>query len=262
MVCERVVGYAISILGPDDPTTLRIKANLAVAYRWQGQWDRSEEIYVGINDAIERAGSDHDLSLKGSVLAGFARVMHQRGRYHEAEELHHQRLKMYKEEFGDDHPIVFESLMELKILYQAFGRIAEAEQVAAQVMQMSKARLGPDHIVTLWNREAMVDSLCRKGQWEEAERLCAHLLNSVKLKLGENHPGTLITVATRGYIWKNMGRIEEAIPVLRGCVDSLGRILGLNTRMPLGGQRFWQNGNKNNNGNKNDRRAVEEVPAL
>lgn len=44
--------------------------------------------------------------------------------------------------------------------------------------------------------------------------------------LGENHPSTLTSMANLAFTWKSQGRLDEALALMRRCVEFQQRILG------------------------------------
>lgn len=51
------------------------------------------------------------------------------------------------------------------------------------------------------------------------------MLEISKTKLGVDHPSTLSGMNNLAHTWKDLGRDEDAIQLMRDCVEGRGRVL-------------------------------------
>ncbi|KAK4117981.1 hypothetical protein N657DRAFT_659810 [Parathielavia appendiculata] len=100
------------------------------------------------------------------------------------------------------------------------GQWKDAERFQLGAIELREEVLGSDHPSTLTSMANLASTYWEQGRWEEAEKLF------VQTKLGADHPDTLTsmanlasTMANLAFIWKDMGRHEDALGLLQTCVD-------------------------------------------
>jgi hypothetical protein len=90
---------------------------------------------------------------------------------------------------------------------------------------------------TYWNQ----------GRWDEAEVLQAKQLELCSKKLGQRHPDTLISMKNLVFVWKGMGRHEDALGLLQTCFDLRQQVLGAShpyTASTLSTLKAWRKENE------------------
>ncbi|KAK4119140.1 hypothetical protein N657DRAFT_582270, partial [Parathielavia appendiculata] len=65
-----------------------------------------------------------------------------------------------------------------------------------------------------------------QGRWEEAEVPQAKELELCSSSLGQRQPDTLICMENLAFIWKDMGRHEDALDLRQACFDVQQQVLG------------------------------------
>ncbi|KAK3339782.1 hypothetical protein B0T25DRAFT_594492 [Lasiosphaeria hispida] len=157
------------------------------------------------------------------------------------------RKRMLGEEHHDALCIVWPSW--LQHVYQ--GRWKEAEPLERQALVVRKAVLGEEHADTLLSMANLASTMvnlagtCRnQGRWKEAEELEVQMMEVRKRVLGEEHPDTLTTeelelqviearkrvlgersMANLAFTWRSQGRLNEALDLIRRCVEFQQQIL-------------------------------------
>ncbi|PSN59135.1 hypothetical protein BS50DRAFT_580217, partial [Corynespora cassiicola Philippines] len=90
-------------------------------------------------------------------------------------------------------------------VYFGEGWWSEAEKLFVQVMETRKVKLGDDHPSTLTSMANLASTYWNQGRWDDAEKL-----------------------DNLAFTWKRQGRHAEAIALMRQCVQSRYRKLGVN----------------------------------
>jgi hypothetical protein len=71
----------------------------------------------------------------------------------------------------------------------------------------------------------VADAYSRGGRWDEAETLQRQVMKTLKKKLGADHPDTLTSMANLAFTWKAQCRSEEAVVLMRQCIQQRQRVL-------------------------------------
>ena len=113
-------------LGPDHPSTLTARNNLAGAYQTAGRLDEAVPLYEQtLKDRTRILGPHHpDTLTTRNNLAGAYQTA---GRLHEAITLFEQNLKDFEDLLGPHHPHTLNTRHRLADAYRAAGRTDEAE---------------------------------------------------------------------------------------------------------------------------------------
>jgi tetratricopeptide (TPR) repeat protein len=178
--CERV-------LGPDHPSTLTTRNNLAYAYRAAGRAAEAIPLHEQTLAAREQAlGPDHPSTL--TSRNNLAEDYREAGRAAEAIPLHEQTLADRERVLGPDHPHTLASRNNLAAAYQEAGRAAEAIPLHEQTLAALERVLGPDHPHTLGSRNNLAVAYEAAGRAAEAISLFEQILAAQERGLGPDHP--------------------------------------------------------------------------
>ena len=132
------------LLGPDHPSVLASRGNLAIAYRAAGR--AAEAIALHERTAADRErilGPDHPDTMNSRNNLGNAyRAV---GRSVEAAALHERTAADRDRILGPDHPDTADSSNNLANAYRAAGRIDEAVPLYERTLAHRERILGPDH---------------------------------------------------------------------------------------------------------------------
>ena len=120
------VTRAGDVLGPDHPSTLASRNNLAYAYRDAGRLDDAIPLFEqNLEDRTRILGPDHPDTL--TSRNNLANAHHDGGRLDEAIALFEQNLNDFEDLLGAQHPHSLLSRNNLAGAYRAAGRAEEAE---------------------------------------------------------------------------------------------------------------------------------------
>ena len=212
-------------LGPDHPSTLASRNNLASAYQYAGRLDEAIALFEQtLEDSTRTLGPHHPNTLiTRSNLAG---AYQDAGRLEEAITLFEQTLEDRTRTLGPHHPHTLASRNNLAGAYQDAGRLDEAIVLFEQNLEDSTRTLGPHHPDTLASRNNLAYTYRDTGRLEEAITLFEQTLEDRTRTLGPHHPPTLTSRNNLAYTYRDTGRLEEAITLyestLNTQIDTLG----------------------------------------
>ncbi|KAK6811373.1 hypothetical protein RU639_012792 [Aspergillus parasiticus] len=225
----QVIELSKQVLGPEHPDTLISITNLASTYRNQGRWKEAEELEVQVIELSKQVlGPEHPDTL--TSMANLASTYWNQGRWKEAEELEVQVMEHHKQILGPEHPDTLTSIANLALTYWNQGRWKEAEELQLQVIEHRKQVLGPEHPNTLTSIANLASTYWDQRRWKEAEELEVQVMELSKQVLGLEHPDTLTSMANLAYTWKLLGKVQDALALMKKCVEL--RQTGKEQRIP------------------------------
>ena len=212
-------------LGPDHPSTLASRNNLASAYRDAGRIDEAIPLYEQtLEDSTRILGPHHpDTLISRNNLAN---AYQDAGRLDEAIPLHEQTLEDRTHILGPNHPRTLTSRNNLANAYQEAGRLEDAITLYRQNLQDRTRLVGPNHPDTLATRNNLANAYRDAGKIEEAIPLLEQNLKDCTRILGPDHPHTLLSRNNLANAYQTAGRLDEAITLLEQNLKDCIRILG------------------------------------
>ena len=196
-------------LGPDHPSTLTARNNLAGAYQTAGRLDEAIPLYEqNLEDRTRILGPHHPDTL--TARNNLAYAYHDAGRLNEAIPLHEQNLEDRTRILSPHHPDTLNSRNNLAGAYQAAGRLNEAIPLYQQNLEDRTRILGPDHPDTLLSRNNLANAYQAAGRLNEAITLYEQTLEDRTRILGPRHPDTLNSRDNLAGAYRAAGRIEDA----------------------------------------------------
>ena len=157
-------------LGPDHPSTLASRNNLAYAYRDAGRLDEAIALYEQtLEDHTRILGPHHPNTL--TSRNNLASAYDNAGRLDEAIALYEQTLEDRTRILGPHHPHTLTSRHNLAYAYQTAGRLDEAIPLHEQNLKDRTRILGPHHPDTLASRNNLASAYRAAGRIEEAKAL-------------------------------------------------------------------------------------------
>ena len=212
-------------LGPDHPSTLASRNNLADAYRDAGRLDEAIALYEQIlEDRTRILGPHHPSTLTSRNNLAYA--YQDAGRLNDAITLYEQNLKDLEGLLGPDHPDTLTSRHNLAYAYQDAGRLNDAITLYEQNLKDLEGLLGPDHPHTLQARNNLASAYRAAGRLDEAITLYEQTLTDRTRILGPHHPDTLTSRNNLASAYRDAGRLDEAIALHEQNLIDLTHILG------------------------------------
>ncbi len=214
-------------LGPDHPSTLASRNNLANAYRDAGRLDEAITLHrQTLEDHTRILGPHHPNTLVSRN--NLANAYQDAGRLDEAIALHKQTLEDRTRILGPHHPNTLVSRNNLASAYRDAGRLDEAITLYEQTLEDRTRILGPHHPDTLVSRDNLAGAYQTAGRLDEAITLYEQTLKDFENLLGPNHPDTLTTQDNLAITYRTAGRLSEALPLLEQTLTDRSCTLGPN----------------------------------
>jgi serine/threonine protein kinase/tetratricopeptide (TPR) repeat protein len=148
--------------------------------------------------------------VKASLLRTIGRTYTALGLYEQAEPQLRKALKVFRENLGDEHLEVIESLNDLGNLLGIKGALDEAESTLRQALAISEKRLGPQNPMTIKIKVNLAEQLGEHRDLDEATQLLEAALSARRARLGENHADVAETLDRLSKIALRRGRWAEA----------------------------------------------------
>ena len=157
-------------LGPDHPSTLASRNNLASAYRAAGRLDAAIALHEqNLEDRTHILGPHHpDTLASRNNLAG---AYQDAGRLDAAIALHEQNLEDRTHILGAHHPHTLTTRNNLANAYRDTGRLDEAIPLYEQNLKDRTRLLGPHHPHTLISRDNLASAYRAAGRFDDADKL-------------------------------------------------------------------------------------------
>ena len=157
-------------LGPDHPSTLTSRNNLAGAYRDAGRLDEAIALFEQtLEDRTRILGPHHPDTL--TSRHHLASAYRDAGRLDEAIALFEQTLEDRTHILGPHHPHTLTTRHNLAYTYQDAGRLNEAITLYEQTLEDRTHILGPHHPDTLTSRNNLAEAYRAAGRFEDADKL-------------------------------------------------------------------------------------------
>jgi tetratricopeptide (TPR) repeat protein len=201
-----------SRLGPDHPSTLTGRNNLALAYLATGRADDAVRLHEGVLKALEsRLGPDHPNTLSSrNNLAG---AYHAAGRTADAVPLLEEVLKARESRLGADHPQTLASRDNLARVYQSLGRWAESEAVLRACLAI-REKATPDGWARFDTMSMLGGALLGQRRYAEAEPLVVPGYEGMKAREGRIPPPSRRYLAEAALqvvrLYERWGKTEQA----------------------------------------------------
>ena len=206
-------------LGPDHPSTLISRNNLANAYQDAGRLNDAITLYEQtLDDRTHILGPRHpDTLLSRNNLAETYRAA---GRLDEAITLHEQNLKDSEDLLGPHHPHTLLSRNNLAVDYHDAGRLNDAITLHEQNLKDFENLLGPHHPHTLTARNNLAIAYHNASRLDEAIPLFEQTLEDRTRILGRRHPDALLSRDNLAGTYRAAGRFEDAEKLFETPSDS------------------------------------------
>ena len=203
------VTRAGDVLGPDHPSTLASRNNLAYAYRDAGRLDDAIPLFEqNLEDRTRILGPDHPDTL--TSRNNLANAYQAAGRLTDAIPLFEQNLDDRTRILGPHHPHTLTSRNNLANAYQAAGRLDDAIPLFEQNLDDRTRILGPHHPHTLTSRNNLAYVYQDAGRLDDAIPLFEQTRTDFEDLLGPHHPVTLTLRNNLASAYRAAGRTEEA----------------------------------------------------
>ncbi len=222
---ERAVQIWTRTTGPDGPSALISRHNLADTLGRRGRYADSERLERATLDASRRVfGPVHPNTLRS--MASLAISIENAGRLQEAEQLNRKAVDLARKALGDDDSDTLRATNSLGTVLQREARFTEAEKYHAEVLQRRRRVLGPENPQTLITMQGLAGDFRGQGKFVEAEALDREVLAIRRRIFGDAHQHTLSSRLDLARDIARQNRYAEAERLNRESLGIARRALG------------------------------------
>jgi serine/threonine-protein kinase len=209
---ERLVREALekdtALLGPRHPSVARDTTALGQILESRGAYDKAIPVLEQAVALNSQTGSD-PLDLAAS-LSELANTQFYVGHYDVSGTLNNRVIGIYRQVYGDKHPLIADALINLGAIEQERGRFVPAEQFHRQALDIYRSWYGPDHPETASALTMVARALVQQNKLDEAGALMRDALGIQEHVYGPVHPRVASALNEVGNIQLRQGRLDEA----------------------------------------------------
>jgi len=216
-------------LQPDHDSFNRVVRQLLGARleRVKGHLGAAEAILRNVRSSIARQPMSSGIQvLVHTIDSELGLILHQSGRYDEAEALFRRSLAVTEDMLGHRHPAYSATLYNLSCVLSAQGEYVEAERLLRDVLALGS--MTPESESTLRGAalSALAGMLSERGEYIEAERLLGEALAIKEKSRGREHPEYGASLNELAGVFARQGKHGEAERLFREALANGERALG------------------------------------
>ncbi|MCA9710499.1 MAG: tetratricopeptide repeat protein, partial [Myxococcales bacterium] len=220
---ERALALYEARRGPDHPDNVYPLANLAWARMEVGELDRAEPLLHRAIDLQRRANTSDTYAL-ATLLSHLGSLHAQRGQHPQALATYEEALTVAEAEFGPEHPMVGNVVMNMAGERMGLGQPAQAQQTYERALGILERALGPQHDDVALARSNLADLLVTRGQPAEAlEQARQAIAIYEALGLGSDRSSLVLPLTVTGAALVALERAPEALAPLERAVRIAAR---------------------------------------
>lgn len=206
-LAREALARAARALPPEHP--VKAAATEALGRILQERGSYAEAIPV-LQEAVrlhERSGETVELA---NSLHELANAYFYSGRYDESHRLNTRTLGIYRRLFGENHPHVGDTLINLGAVAFERGDLAESERLYRDGLAITEAWHGADHFRTANNLTMLGRTLVRQGKLGEAAEVLERALIGRERTYGPDHSSVASVLNELGTIARKEKRLDDA----------------------------------------------------
>lgn len=104
--------------------------------------------------------------------------------------------------------------------------------LSTNIMKIQQTKNGDKHLSTLISMTLAASTYRNQGRWKEAEELEVQVMETCKRVLGPEHPECLNDMGNLAYTWKSLGKVEDALILMKKCYKLRSNRLSPNHPVP------------------------------
>ncbi len=222
---ERALASAQRRHGDNDPLTLDVRNDVALAYRDVGDLQRAITLTERTLADRERVqGPDHRETM--TTRSNLASICRDAGDLQRAIELNERTAADRERMLGHDHEDTLTSYGNLAVAYSEAGDLSRAIPLHERTLADRERVLGPDHPDTLTSRNTLALAYGEAGDVERAIELTERTLADRERVLGPDHPRTLTSRHNLAVAYGKAGDLAREIQVYEQALADRERVLG------------------------------------
>ena len=177
-----------------------------------------------LRDADQLTDRTRDPLEWAGVQFAIACLLHDQGKYHDAEQVLRQVTTERERVLGPEHPETLASRQRLALALVWQTKYAEAETEYRAVLKLREKVLGPSHPDTLATRNSLAGTLLWEGKYAEAENELRGLIKLKEEVLGPEDPSSLktrVNLANALFAQAKYAEAEAAYRVVRKLMEKV-----------------------------------------
>ena len=228
---ERLVrdGLAMSKrhLPSNHPDVVKATAALGKVLEDRGEYDQAIQV---LNEAVRLQSSgaaDATVTPElASSLSELANTHFYAGHYGASEALNERVLGMNRQLYGERHPLVADTLINLGAIQLDLGHYQEAEALDRQALEIDRAFYGNDHPETASAMSILGRALVHEQRYDEATDLLQQSLAIQERVYGKVHPRVATVLNDLGSAALAQGKLDDAEADFQRMADICRQVYG------------------------------------
>jgi serine/threonine-protein kinase len=195
-------------LPPNHPVVAKATFALGKVLEDRGNYDQAIpqlEEAARLQSASSAASSDLAASLSELANSHFYA-----GHYETSDTINRRVLDMQRQLYGERHPMVADTLINLGTIQFQLGRYSEAERFTRQALEVVEAWYGKDHPETADTMTILAQSLTFQKRYDEASVILQQSLAILEHSYGPVHPRVAFALNELGNVAKRQGKLDVA----------------------------------------------------
>jgi eukaryotic-like serine/threonine-protein kinase len=211
-------------LPPNHLAVAKATFALGTVLEDRGDYDRA---IAALEEAvrIQSASGASDQALAAS-LSELANSHFYAGHLDASESLNRRVLDMYRRLYGERHPLVADTLINLGAIESERGHYAAAEKDDRQSLEINEAWYGKDHPETASDLTILGRALVYEHRYAEAGELLQRSLAIQERVYGNVHPRVASALNELGKVAEQQGKLDEAEADFTRMADIYRRVYG------------------------------------
>ncbi|HVO59636.1 MAG TPA: serine/threonine-protein kinase [Terriglobales bacterium] len=194
-------------LAPNHPTNVTATFALGKVLEARGRYQDAIEYLDRAVRLRSESGPSADLAASVSELAN---AHFYAGHYDVSDALNRRALAMQRQIYGDRHPVVADTLINLGAIQFQAGHYAESEHFNRQALDIVQAWYGNNHPETADTMTILGQSLTYQNRFDEAAVLLRQSLSILEHVYGPVHPRVAYALNELGQVAIRQGKLDDA----------------------------------------------------
>ena len=197
-----------ALLGPADPVVAKATTALGQVLENRGAYTQA---IPTLEEAVRlHSAPNGDQADLVASLTELANTQFYAGHFAESETLNQRVLPLQRQLFGERHPIVADTLINLGAIELEASRFAEAERLDREALGIIRDWYGRDHPETASALTLLGRAIIQQGRLDEAAGMMQEALAIQERVYGNVHPRVASALSEIGQIAVRQGRLDEA----------------------------------------------------
>ncbi|MEM7081966.1 MAG: serine/threonine-protein kinase [Pseudomonadota bacterium] len=194
----------------DPKFKANLLASLGQSYQFGGDVDKGERYMRESLELIDEL--DYDIPLDRSTIShNLATLLHELGRYEEAEVLYLDTYEIEGRILGEDHHALDVVMTNIGRLYKDMRNFEKAEQFLRGAIRVVQKVHGDNHFFTAYNTKNLADLLRDKNDFANADVLYTKVIATYENTLETDHPYMASAQLSRAQLFVRRARPDDAV---------------------------------------------------